>query len=134
MNAIPAIGDFLFSSKAYGAVNHVGVLVGPDIVLQNTPGKGEHVCTMDDFSGGGPVRVCPSGADHMGVLERTRRILAYPRKYNALLRNCEHTAYEAAHGSARSPQIEQALKAAARIVLSLAVARFTGRKGFRIFR
>jgi hypothetical protein len=134
MYAIPAIGDFLFNDKAYGMVKHVGVLVGPDVVLQNTPRKGEHICSLKEFSGEGPVAVYPSGADHMQVLERTRRILVAPKKYNAVLRNCEHTAYEVTLGSAKSPQVEKVIKMAANLVLSMALARFTGKKGFRIFK
>lgn len=134
MFAIPAIGDFLINQKMYGTVNHVGVLVGPDIVLQNTPSNGEHVCTLYEFSAGQPVSVHPTGADHISVLERTRKILAAPQKYNAFKRNCEHTAYEVAWGAAKSPQVEQTVKNAIRIVLAVAFTCVTKRKAFRVFR
>jgi hypothetical protein len=39
-----------------------------------------------------------------------------------------------AWGDAKSPQIEKVIKMAANLVFSLALARFTGKKGFRIFR
>ena len=109
MNITPTVGDLLMREKALGVFNHVGVFVAPNTVLQNTPERGEHLATVEQFSAGRRVKVQPTGANPLSVSARVRRILARARAYNPFSRNCEHTATEATHGSAWSPQLRVAL-------------------------
>ena len=100
-----AIGDILIRSKAFGFINHVGVYLGFNTVLQNTRERGEHSCTIEEFCEGQKIQVLPTNGNPMNVLDRARRILANPQRYNPFLRNCEHTVSEAAQGRAKSWQI-----------------------------
>ena len=102
-NPLFGVGDLLVCQKALGFFNHVGVGVGPNKVLHNAPGKGEHISTVKEFSNGQPVEVRHTGADSIAVLGRTRKTLANPQKYNVVFRNCQHTASEIISGVARSP-------------------------------
>ncbi len=104
MNYIPSIGDLLIRPKTLGFINHVGVVVGPDAVLQNSPGRGEHIATIQEFAAGQPVVAHRTGAAPGDVLGRARKILANPRAYDLALRNCEHTAGDVLRGVAKSPQ------------------------------
>jgi hypothetical protein len=105
MTYTPAIGDFLVRPKAGGLVKHVGVLIAPNNVLQNTPEKGEHLATVNEFAAGAPVTVLPTGAQPAHVMARARQILARAKAYHPLARNCEHTATETVGGVAKSPQL-----------------------------
>jgi len=102
---MPRTGDVLSRPTPFGLINHVGVLVGFDAVLQNTPNMGEHVTTFQAFAGGYPVQVQRTNVDPSLVQLRTRKILARPQKYNLFHRNCEDTVYEVVTGVARSPQV-----------------------------
>ena len=99
------IGDLLNRPKALGFVHHIGVIVGSDAVLHNTPGSGEHLATVQGFSGGRPMTVRHTGADAWAVLARARTVLSNPKGYDPIARNCEHTAYEVVSGRPRSPQV-----------------------------
>jgi hypothetical protein len=105
MNYIPTIGDLLVRPKAGGLINHVGVLVAHNTVLQNTPDKGEHVATVAEFAAGTPVKVVSTGVPPSLVVARAREILARAKSYHPFARNCEHTATEAVVGVAKSPQL-----------------------------
>jgi hypothetical protein len=104
MNYSPAIGDLLVRQKALGVFDHVGVLVGPNTVLQNTPDRGEHLATLQDFAAGEPIKVLPTGAHPAHVMARARQVLANAKAYNPFSRNCEHTVSEVVRGFAKSPQ------------------------------
>lgn len=99
------IGDLLTRPKALGLFDHRAVLVAPNQVLQNTPESGEHLVSLSDFCANQPIKVSHSGADPITVATRARKILAKPRRYDAFLRNCEHTANELISGIAKSPQL-----------------------------
>ena len=105
MQYTPAIGDFLIREKALGFIDHVGVWVGPNTVIQNTPPKGEHLASVPEFAAGEPVKVVATGADPIRVMARVRQILANAKPYHPISRNCEHTANEVVRGFARSPQL-----------------------------
>jgi hypothetical protein len=98
-------GDLLLRPKALGFVNHVGVAVAPNLVLQNTPEKGEHLATLQEFSAGKPVNVLRTGAYPAMVAARAQSALANPQRYHVFLYNCEHTASKIIQGIARSPQL-----------------------------
>jgi hypothetical protein len=99
------IGDLISRPKALGLVEHFGVVIGPDAVLQNTPERGEHLTSFVEFAAGQRIRKWSTSANPMSVVARARQILARPREYNAVNRNCQHTAHEAADGRAKSPII-----------------------------
>src|ERR1041385_5727809 len=101
------VGDLLIRTKAVGMffVEHEGVAVGSNTVLTNTPEKGEHLTTPEEFAAGNPVRVVPTGANPAGVIARAREILANPKKYNPFARNCQHTSSYVVRGTARSRQV-----------------------------
>jgi hypothetical protein len=102
MTYTPSIGDLLICKK--GIFDHVGVLIANDTVLQNTPEKGEHATTIEEFADGQTIKIQRMYADGSSVLSRARKILAHPKSYNAFFRNCEHTAWEVIKGIAKSPQ------------------------------
>ena len=101
------IGDLLTRPKFFGFVKleHKGVVVAPNTVLHNTPEKGEHLATLHEFSSGEPVKVHRTGANPSSVIARSQKVLANPKKYDAVSRNCEHTAYEIICGIAKSPLV-----------------------------
>ena len=96
------IGDLLMRPKFPG-IEHKGVVVGHNLVCHNTPERGEHVSTVKEFAAGQPVRVQRTGANPSDVLTRTNKVLANPKRYDAVHRNCEHTVLEIVCGVAKSP-------------------------------
>ena len=95
-------GDIV--SRRKGLVMHRGVVLRDGRVLHNTPFKGEHISTLDEFSAGRRVYTQPVGA------AARRRASGYEphvqrRSYHLLRNNCEHTVHRAVHGSAKSPQL-----------------------------
>jgi hypothetical protein len=107
MNNTPTIniGDFLIRPKFLGFVEHVGVFLGNGLVFHNTPERGEHVSTVQEFSAGQPIRVQPKAADAESIIARVRRALENPKEYHLLFHNCEDTANETTEGKAKSPTI-----------------------------
>lgn len=101
------IGDVLTRPKALGVPVpfHVGVVVGPNLVLQNTPEKGEHFATVQEFSAGKPITVHRTGLNPSIVIARAKDILSNPQKYDLFQNNCEHTATKVVHGIAKSSQL-----------------------------
>jgi len=99
------IGDLLFRPKFFGfmKLEHVGVVVPQNMVLHNTPERGEHVSTVQEFAAGQAVRVQKTGSNSADVLSRANKVLADPKRYNPAFRNCEHTAFEVISGVAKSP-------------------------------
>ena len=96
------VGDVLTRPKALGIVTHRGVVVAPNLVLQNTPQKGEHLASIQEFSDGKPVRLHRTDANPSIVTARAQTILASPQKYNLFKNNCEHTATKVIHGIAKA--------------------------------
>ncbi len=83
------IGDILFRRKSM--VMHVGIYLGEDRILHNTPKSGEHEVSFDVFAAGKDVFAKTSGLPNEVVLTRAADILANPGKYQLLNYNCEHT-------------------------------------------
>jgi len=98
-------GDVLTRPKALGVLTHVGVAVAPNLVVQNTPEKGEHLTTLQEFSAGKMIAVHRTGANPSIVVARAQETLANPQKYHPIQNNCEHTATKIIQGIARSPQL-----------------------------
>lgn len=97
-------GDVLTRKKAHDLITHVGVALAPDLVLHNTPEKGEHVGTLQEFADGKPVTLHRLGADPSIVLARAQAVLASPQKYHPIKNNCEHTASKVISGISESSQ------------------------------
>lgn len=98
-------GDVLSAPKAMGLVQHFGVVVGPNQVLQNTPERGEHVATVEEFARQRPVRVLRTTANPTVVQARTREALQQPGGYDLILNNCEHTVTKVLNGKPQSQQV-----------------------------
>ncbi len=90
--------------KIQGFVTHMSTVVGHGLVLHNTPEKGEHIATVEEFAAGQPVAVKQTGANPQAVVERARKIVSNPQGYHPVKRNCEHTVFEVVYGIAKSPQ------------------------------
>lgn len=97
-------GDFLKRDK--GLHDHVGVAWFDGRVLHNSPFRGEHLSSIEEFAAGRPVRVRPTAAvrrEH--VLANGMKVLRAPRGYHLWRNNCEHTAHYVVHGRPSSPQL-----------------------------
>ena len=83
-------GDIVVRDK--GAFRHLGIVVHGGMVLHNTPELGEHISSMHEFCQGKPYRIfhMPNGFRWV-VLANASRIAAYPRRYDVVSNNCEHT-------------------------------------------
>lgn len=123
-------GDVLRRHKT--GVWHLGVYWGEGEVLHNTPGikGGECLTSYKTFAAGREVYVAHSNPQTRAeVMHRASGILAHPRSYSYVWRNCEHTVYEVIEGRPRSPTVkrmDQVLGAA--VVLSLAGLAFSFRR------
>ena len=96
------IGSLLLRPKCLGIVQHEGVLVGCNVVLHNTPEKGEHISSVEGFAAGHPIQVLATGVHPSVIVARARRILLRPKAYDLLARNCQHTSSEIVRGVAKS--------------------------------
>ncbi len=83
-------GDVL--TRAKGPFIHTGIYLGDGTVLHNTPEKGEHRSTLAEFATEHEVNVAAiPNRIRISVLERVTDTLLFPRKFNLLTNNCEHT-------------------------------------------
>lgn len=110
-------------SRRKGLVMHKGVALGDGRVLHNTPLRGEHVSSENEFRAG--RRLYTQSVDSG---DRQRALLrlggeAPSRKYNLLTNNCEHTVSRVTTGKARSPQLRGWVAGAGLAVVTFAVTR-----------
>jgi len=105
LSLLPVPSDLLFRPKLAGVVQHAGVYLGGGRVIENTPETGERLASLSEFAAGNPVRMERASQPLTAVLARAQRVLTVPKPWDAVSRNCEHTAYEVATGEARSPQL-----------------------------
>ncbi len=103
MEVLP--GDVVLRRK--GPVMHKGIALGDDRVLHNTPFRGEHVSSMEEFRRGKTVR-----SRRLGETQRARALYhaqgaakGGSRRYNLFRNNCEHTVSRATTGTPSSPQL-----------------------------
>ncbi len=102
--AIIRPGDILRRPK--GLHEHVGVAWFDGRVLHNSPRRGEHLSSVDEFAAGRAVRVQPTPTHYRSrVLANGVAVLRAPRGYHLLRNNCEHTAHYVVHGRPTSPQL-----------------------------
>lgn len=107
VNAIEqvSIGEQLFRRK--GMVMHVGVYIGNQLILHNTPDKGEHSVDFDTFANGKTVYARPTNMIPYRVVAKAQQLLASPAKYQLFKRNCEHTASSLINDSPQSAQLQE---------------------------
>lgn len=101
-------GDVLRRWKT--GVWHLGIYLGDGKVLHNVPGDsvGERLTSYRTFASGKDVQVARGNPTlRAEVMQRATEILANPRAYSYIWRNCEHTAYEIMEGQPRSPTVQR---------------------------
>ena len=113
-------GDIV--SRRKGFVMHRGVALGDGRVLHNTPFRGEHICSEEEFRAGKRLYVSSMERD------ARRRALARAntngsRGYNLLTNNCEHTVTRVANGKAESPQLRSWVVGSGLAVAAFALTR-----------
>ena len=116
-------GDVVARRK--GPVMHKGVVLADGRILHNTPGRGEHVSTMDEVAAGRSVHM----VRRTSVRSRARAYRAQPRpesRYNLFTNNCEHTASRVAHGREESPQLRGWIAGVGVAALTFALTRHPG--------
>ena len=104
---------------------HKGMVLGDGRILHNTPFRGEHVCSEEEFRDGKRLYVSRQ------PLDRRRRALRAadahePRGYNLLTNNCEHTVHRHVHGRSESPQLKSWVAGLALGALTFAATRHPG--------
>ena len=98
-------GDII--SRRKGPVMHHGVVLQNGHVLHNTPFRGVHVSSPEDFSKNKAVKTSRmSRHQRESTLARLTEEPPYQRRYNPFTNNCEHTVTRATHGHANSPQLK----------------------------
>ncbi len=127
-------GELLRRRK--GPVMHTGVSLGDGRVLHNTPGRGEHVSTLEDFAKGKTIRVSPGSADARVRIQALDED-DLQRPYNLFVNNCEHTASRVTDGRPSSPQlkkiaVEALIGAALLLVLRRPLLAVGARVGSRV--
>ncbi len=116
-------GDIIGRRK--GIVLHKGVYLGAGQVLHNTPGRGEHVTSLEEFADGKRVTLVRAACDE----SRHRAASAAPRsdrRYNLFTHNCEHTASRVTLGRAESPQLRGWVAGIGVAALAFVVTRHPG--------
>jgi len=100
----PLPGDIV--SRRKGLVMHRGVALGDGRVLHNTPFRGEHICSEEEFCAGRCMYVSATDSDmRRRALQRADLHANEGRGYNLFTNNCEHTVYRATTGRSHSPQL-----------------------------
>ena len=91
-------------SRRKGVVMHKGVVLRDGRILHNTPFRGEHVCSQEEFRAGKRLHATRlDGVERRNALHHAEN--GQRRRYNLLTNNCEHTVTRATTGSASSPQL-----------------------------
>jgi hypothetical protein len=97
-------GDLLTCKKNV-FISHVGVYLGLGQILQNTPGRGEHVVDWNSFADGRAVTIRHTNTPPHLVAQRASQLLRQARPYNPIFNNCEHTASAVIDGFRVSGQV-----------------------------
>lgn len=102
---VPNVGDVL--SRLKFPFVHKGVYLGNDIVIHNTPERGEHISSLSDFAECQLLSVTPiQEANRHFALREAAATLAAPRPYDAIANNCEHTVTRIIEGREYSRQLQ----------------------------
>jgi hypothetical protein len=116
-------GDVVARRK--GPVMHKGVVMPGGMILHNSPGRGEHLSTLEEFGAGKRVHLVRRACS----TSRARAYGAAPRRdrgYNLFTYNCEHTASRVAHGREESPQLRGWIAGIGVAALTFALTRHPG--------
>ncbi len=98
------IGDLLYRSK--GIVQHVGVFLGGNKVLHNSPDCNTVIVTLEKFSANKPIKVVRRSIKEPELFkQRIDYALTIGKTYNPLCYNCEQLATYVVEGSSQSKQI-----------------------------
>lgn len=117
------VGDIVARRK--GFVMHKGVVLADGSVLHNTPFRGEHRCSLQEFSAGRRVYRVSSRRGRPGGVTLWDDG-APPRGYNLFTNNCEHTASRVSTGRSESPQLQSWLGGVGLAALTFALTRHPG--------
>ncbi|MFT4929706.1 MAG: cell wall-associated NlpC family hydrolase [Phenylobacterium sp.] len=99
------IGDLLYRRKML--VMHVGIYLGNNLILHNTPGHGEHQTDFDTFANDKAVFVKPTGLQPDEIIRKAQQILDDPGRYKLFNNNCEHTANTVLEDNPTSHQLSE---------------------------
>ena len=116
-------GDVIARRK--GVVLHIGVVLAPGEVLHNTPERGEHVSSLDEFAAGRRVRLVRPACGQSHARDSSARPRA-GRSYNLFTQNCEHTASRVVQGRAQSPQLRSWAVGIGMAAITFALTRHAG--------
>ena len=98
------IGDLLYRSK--GIVMHVGVFLGNNKVLHNSPDSNSEIVTLEKFSADKPIKVVRRSIKEPEFFkQRIDYALKIGKAYNPFSYNCEQLATYVVEGSSQSKQI-----------------------------
>jgi hypothetical protein len=94
--------------KMNGGGEHCGVLFMGNLVAHNTPERGEHVSTLQEFAPGGKFRVVRHVLpEHFHEsMHRIREAVQSPRTYHATKNNCQTFANRLTGEAPSSPAVE----------------------------
>ncbi len=103
MNAL-TIGTIIARTKA-GVAEHIGVITAHNLVLHNTPARGEHESTVAEFAAGQPNTIKGRVRDVIAFINRVWRRRQNLRAYDLVSNNCEHTISDLTADGPSSPQL-----------------------------
>lgn len=118
VNAL-TIGTIIARTKA-GVAEHIGVITAHNLVLHNTPDRGEHESTVAEFAAGQIITIRGRVRDVMAFVNRVWRRRQNLRAYDLVSNNCEHTISALTADEPSSPQL-RAWGFAALVVVAFAV-------------
>jgi len=97
-------GDILTRPKALFV--HKGLYLGWGRVLHNTPERGVHISSIDEFAIGKLVTIVPVADDtRTRALNNVNAGIPLPQPYDFLRNNCEHTVTRLVADHPHSPQL-----------------------------
>lgn len=108
--------------KIHRGIAAKNVQSGQVVVLHNTPGPGEHLGSIEEFRAGLEIAVEPIPVTQ-GMIDRFNAVAAYPRAYDVLANNCEHTATAVEEGKRRSQTLDLLALLAGLFLIGVAVGR-----------
>ncbi|MCL1077042.1 hypothetical protein D5R81_03915 [Parashewanella spongiae] len=98
------IGDLLYRSK--GIVQHVGVFLGGNKVLHNSPDCNTAIVSLEKFSADKPIKVVRRSIKEPEFFkQRIDYALTIEKTYNPFSYNCEQLATYVVEGNSQSKQI-----------------------------
>lgn len=103
------------SRRKAGAFRHVGVLLPDGRVAHCSPGRGEHISSIEEFAAGEDINIerLVSELESAATTRRIAAAIRNPKMYDALSNNCEIFANRVTGQNPISPQLSAALCLAA---------------------